>query len=71
MKTMFRDWINKIMIIVVIKFKMLIYLIYMNSNERIKYACEILNEKVIELYCLYIRIRLNFVILILRAKMSI
>ena len=35
------------MIIVVIKFKMLIYLIYMNSNERIKYACEILNEKVI------------------------
>ena len=47
MKTMFRDWINKIMIIVVIKFKMLIYLIYMNSNERIKYACEILNEKVI------------------------
>ena len=59
------------MIIVVIKFKMLIYLIYMNSNERIKYACEILNEKVIELYWLYIRIRLNFVILILRAKMSI
>ena len=59
------------MIIVVIKFKMLIYLIYMNSNERIKYACEILNEKVIELYWLYIRIRLNFAILILRAKMSI